>query len=129
MPKPTIEQAATKPGRKNYSWLPGLATLASLVACYGTLAVLALLGALGVVIALDETLWAGAIVSAAAIAVAGLAVGAVHHRRLWPVLTGGLGAAVIGFAMYVHYSRTTEISGFLLLSAAAIRDWRLRRQR
>jgi len=113
-------------GRK-YSWLPSLATALSLLACYGTLAVLALLGALGVAIDLDEALWAGAIVTTAALAVGGLAVGTVRHRQLWPLLIGVLGAAVIGYAMYVQYSRITEVSGFVLLSAAAFWDWRLRR--
>ena len=111
---------------KRYSWLPGLATVLSLLACYGTLAVLALLGALGVAIALDETLWAGAIVATAALAVGGLAVGATRNRHVWPLLIGGLGAAVIGYAMYVQYSRVTEVSGFILLSTAVFWDWRLR---
>jgi MerC mercury resistance protein len=116
-----------RPDGKRFSWLPGLATALSLLACYGTLAVLALLGALGVAIALDEALWAGAIVTTAALAVGGLAIGTARHRQVWPLLVGALGAAVIGYAMYAQYSRITEVSGFVLLSAATFWDWRLRR--
>ncbi len=75
---------------KKYSWLPGLATALSLFAYYSTLAVLALLGALGVAIALDEALWAGAIVATAVLAVGGLAAGATCHQQWWPFIIGGL---------------------------------------
>ncbi len=109
------------------SRLPGLATAASLLACYGTLAVIALLGALGVAVTLDERLWAGAIVAGAALAFAGLVLGAGRHRKPGPVLIGGLGAMVLGYAMYGQYSRLTEVTGFVLLSIAAVRDWKFRR--
>ncbi len=110
-----------------FGWLAGAATAFSLVACYGTLAVIALLGTLGIVIALDEALWAGAIVAFAVLAVGGLGLGLMRHRQPWPVLTGGLGAAVLGYTMYARYDRLTEIAGFVLLCLAAFWDWRLRR--
>jgi hypothetical protein len=47
---------------KANDWLAAVATTFSLVACYGTLAAIAVLGALGVTIALNEAVWAGAIV-------------------------------------------------------------------
>ncbi|MDP1532596.1 MAG: hypothetical protein Q8L92_03330 [Rubrivivax sp.] len=58
----------------------------SLIARYGTLAVTAIFGVLGVAIALDEALWAGAIVALAAI---GLAIGFFRHRQVWSLLIGG----------------------------------------
>jgi MerC mercury resistance protein len=112
-----------------FSWLAGMATILSLLACYGTLAVLALLGMLGVAIALNETLWAGAIVTSATLALGGLAFGAARHRHMGPVLMGGFGAAAIAYAMYVNYSRGIEVTGFIFLAAAALRDWRLRHNR
>lgn len=115
--------------RSKLVWLPGFATALSLIACYGTLAIIAILGALGVAIALDEALWAGAIVAFAALAVGGLAIGFPRHRQVWPLLIGGLGAAAIGYAMYVQYLQLTELSGFVLLCVAAVWDWRLRRSR
>ncbi len=104
-----------------------MATALSLVVCYGTLAVIALLGALGFAISLNEKLWAGAIVTFAALAVGGLGLGLARHRRPWPALVGGLGATVIGYAMYGRYDRLTELVGFVLLCLGAVWDWRLRR--
>ena len=104
-----------------------MATALSLVVCYGTLVVIALLGALGFAITLNEKLWAGAIVTFAALAVGGLGLGLARHRRPGPILLGGLGAAVIGYAMYGRYDRLTELAGFALLSIGAVWDWRARR--
>ncbi len=109
-----------------FGWLPGIATVLSLVTCYGTLAVIGLLGTLGVAIAFDEALWAGAIVAFAALAVGALGLGLARHRKPGPILVGGLGAIVLGYAMYVQYDRLIELSGFVLLSLAAVWDWRLR---
>ena len=72
-------------------WLAGLATVMSLIACYGTLALVAILAALGVSLVLDEAVWAGAIVAFAVLAVGGLAGGFARHRVVWPMLAGGLG--------------------------------------
>tara|TARA_R100000935_G_C2772044_1_gene138046 strand:- start:30 stop:218 length:189 start_codon:yes stop_codon:yes gene_type:complete len=60
------------PDTQNRSCLAPLATALSLIACYGTLAAEGLLGALG--IALNEAVWAEAIVVFAALAVAALAL-------------------------------------------------------
>ncbi len=106
-------------------WLAALSTVLSLAVCYGTLAIVALLGVLGTAVNVDKTLWAGAIVAFASIATAGLGLGLARHRRPWPILVGGLGAATIGYAMYVRYDRLSEAAGFLLLSVAAIWDWRI----
>ena len=110
-----------------FGWLAGVATAFSLVACYVTLAVIGVLGALGIAIALDEAPWAGAIVAFAALAVGGLGFGLVRRRKPWPILVGGLGAATLGYAMYARYDRLTEFAGFVLLVLAAFWDWRLRR--
>jgi len=111
------------------AWLPGLATAMPFIACYGTLAFMSILGALGVAIALDEGLWAGAIVAFAALAVSGLAFGSLRHRQIGPLLIGAIGAAAVAYAMYVQYARPIELSGFVLLLVAAFWDWRLRRVR
>ncbi len=115
----------------NYSrfgWLGSVATLVSLVACYGTLAAIGILGVLGISIAFDETLWAGVIIAFAVLAVAGFGFGLLCHRQPWPIFIGGLGVAILVYAMYVRYGRLTEISGFILLCLAAFWDWRLRRR-
>ncbi len=106
---------------------PGLAPLAtalSLIACYGTLAAVALLGALGVSIALNEAVWAGAIVLFAALAVVALALRWRRHGRGLPVLLALAGLALIVFAMYVSYSLPAELGGFALLCFGTYADWR-----
>ena len=109
------------------SWLPGVATILSLAACYGTLALISILGALGIVIAVNDALWAGAIVGFAILAVIGLSLGLMRHRKPWPILLGALGAAVIAYTMYVNYDRMIEIAGFILLGLAAFWDWRIKK--
>ncbi|MCI0431250.1 MAG: MerC domain-containing protein [Rhodospirillales bacterium] len=113
--------------RSKLGRLPAFATLLSMVACYGTLAVVASLSALGVAVTVNETLWAGAIVAFALLAVLGLLLGYRRHRRIWPILIGGLGVLGIGYAMYVQYERWIEVSGFVLLGIGVLWDWRLRR--
>ena len=113
------------PNGSRLRWLAALSTALSLAACYGTLAVIALLGVLGTAVALDETLWAGVIVAFAFIATGGLGLGLARHRRPWPILLGGSGAAAIGYVMYFQYDRLIEVTGFLLLCVAAIWDWRI----
>ena len=112
-------------GGSNMRWLAALSTVLSLVACYGTLAVVALLGVLGTAIAINETLWAGAIVAFAVLAIAGLGLGYTRHRQPWPILLGGFGAAAIGYVQYVQYDSLIEVAGFVLLGVGAIWDWRI----
>lgn len=114
--------------KSRFAWLASAATVLSLVACYGTLVVIALLGVLGIAIVVNEALWAGAIVAFAVLAVAGLGLGVVRHRRPWPILIGGLGVVILAYAMYVQYARSSELAGFVLLCLAALWDWRLRRR-
>ncbi len=64
--------------RSSFAWLGSVATLFSLAACYGTLAVIGIFGILGISIAFDETLWAGLII---AFAVLGQARGSRRFVR------------------------------------------------
>jgi len=105
-------------------WLAPFAAALSLLACYGTLAAVAGLGALGVGIALNEAVWAGAIVLFAALTVGALVLRARRHRRWGAVALAVAGMAMVAFAMYVSYSRAVEIGGFALLVAGTVIDWR-----
>ncbi|WP_111748556.1 MerC family mercury resistance protein [Salinisphaera orenii] len=105
-----------------YPWVAGLATALSLVACYGTLITIAILGALGVAVSVDGTIWSGAIIGLALAAVGGLALGVSRHQKIRPVVTGGFGVVILSYAFYVRYSHWTELVGFTLLAAAVFRD-------
>ena len=113
--------------RSKLDLLAGAAAAMSLIACYGTLALLAILAALGITIALNEAVWAALIIAFAALASAALALGYARHRLPWPLLAGALGTAAIAYAMFVDYSRALELIGFAVLCVGVYWDWRARR--
>ena len=108
---------------KRIQW-PIIATCLSLLACYGTLIAIAALAAMGITITLNEGVWAGAIVVFAALAVVALGVSRTRHGANVPVILAGVGAVAISYAMFVDYSRITELIGFALLAGAVWLDWR-----
>ena len=111
--------------RHSTPWQAPLAAALSLFACYGTLAVVGLLGLLGVTIVLDQTLWAGAIVVFATLTLAALLLRWHRHRRPAPTLLAATGLVLIAFTMLASYSRLMEFGGFAFLVAGTLLDWRL----
>lgn len=111
------------------NWLAPMTTILSLLVCYGTLIAIGLLGALGVIIALNEAAWAGAIVLFAGLTVVALLVRRRRHGRVAPVALAGIGFLLIGFTMLISYERVVELVGFVFLSAGTILDWRIGRSK
>ncbi len=125
-------KAKGEPGvteKKTGDWLAPMAAALSLVACYGTLAAIALLSALGVTIALNEAAWAGAIVFFAGLTFAALVIRRRRHGRLAPAALAGIGFLLITFTMLVSYDRAIELAGFAFLCAGTFSDWRIGRRR
>lgn len=112
---------------RRLDWLAGLGALLAILACYGTPAVVGALSLLGVSVAVDEGVWAGAITAFALVALAGIVVGWRGHRVAGPLVLGVVGAGLVVWAMGVSYSRAVEIAGFVALVAAAVWDWRAKR--
>ena len=108
-------------------WLPTVSTLLSVLACYGTLIIVAALGAMGIVVAINETIWASAIVVFAGLAVFGLFVSYRSHRSPLPMIIALIGLIVTVYTMYFHYNRILELGGFVLLTIAVMLDWRRRK--
>lgn len=101
----------------------------ALAACYGTLAALGLMAALGAGrIALDPTLWAGSIAAFSGLTAAAVAAGTRRHGAYGPTVLAVLGASIVLFALYVHYAMWIEGAGFALLAAAVARDIVLRKR-
>lgn len=105
-----------------------VALAAALLACYGTLVAIAVLGAAGVTVAIDETAWAGAITIFAAVAAMAVLAGQRKHRRLGPGIVAVLGASAIGYTMTVSYDLALELAGFVLIAAGVVWDQILGRQ-
>jgi hypothetical protein len=116
-------------------WLPALGTALSIVACYGTLGVVTVLSLLGITLAPNVHVWAGAIVAFALLAVAGPGASYQRHRSLGPLALGIAGALVVIISLYASRSIASlgiprdvvEILGFIGLIGAATWDWRLKR--
>ena len=106
-------------------WFAPAATALALLACYGTLVTIALLGLLGVSIALNETVWGLAIVGLSGLTLLALLNRLRRHGRRAPVVMAVPGFLLIGFAMLISYDRLAELAGFGFLCAGAILDWRI----
>ncbi len=104
----------------------GVAVVLSIVACYGTLALVAILSLVGVTMSIHEGAWAAVIVVLVWIAVLAMGVNIPRHRSFGPFIVADIGALLVSWVMIVDYSRMMEILGFALLIVAALWDRRLR---
>jgi arsenite methyltransferase len=111
--------------RRGFMGMLGL-TMA-LLACYGTLAAVALLAMLGVGLALDEGIWAGTIALFAILTVFAIVPGARRHGGFGPSILAFAGAGAIVYALFVDYRLWIELAGFAALTVAVLWDIRLRR--
>lgn len=104
------------------------AVVLSIVACYGTLALVAILSLAGVTMSVHEGAWAAVIIVFAWIAVLAMGVNIRAFRSFGPFVLSGIGALLVSWVMIVDYSRTMEIIGFALLIVAALWDRQVRRR-
>lgn len=117
----TESTAAPKIGR-----FTGLAALMSIIACYGTLALVSILSLLGITIDIHTGVWAGAITFFAWLAVGGVANNFRRHRAVGPLIAAAVGAVFVTWAMFVSFNRIIEIAGFAGLILAALWERRLK---
>jgi arsenite methyltransferase len=103
----------------------GVALALSLLACYGTLAAVAVLSFFGVVLAPDDTLWRVAIVAPAVLVVLVLARGARRHARWQPVALALAGTTLLAVLVFWHMNRALELLAFAMLLAAVLAERRL----
>lgn len=104
-----------------------LSLFISLLACYGTLALVGLLSALGIALAIKEGIWAGAILVFAWAAVASIAFGARVYASLRPAAFALAGAGLLTYTLLLDYRAAMEIGAFALLAFASVADFRRRR--
>jgi hypothetical protein len=103
--------------------LEGAVALAlALLACYGTLAAVAILSAAGLAIAVDQRLWSGAILLFAALATAAVAASRRAHRGWWPLAMSAAGTALLAYTQLVDYRLAIELAGFAVLAGGVATD-------
>lgn len=109
--------------------LTGLASLAAaLLTCYGGLAAVTLLPLLGIGFGIDQTAWAGAIMTFTLLACLFTVAGAYRHRSFVPAALAIGGAALIAHALFVDYRMAVELAGFALLATATGLNLRIHRR-
>ena len=127
--------ADTSSSRGQLAWLPTTVTLLSILSCYGTLAVVTALSAMGITLGLNVHIWALVILAFALLAVVGLALGYRRHSSSGPLVLGIVGTLVVIFSTYGSRIIATtgiprdavEIVGFAILLAGAVWDWQLKK--
>ncbi|WP_020591310.1 MerC family mercury resistance protein [Kiloniella laminariae] len=123
VPEKVLAYQGRQSAKPNIRWIAAISTTFSFLLCYGTLVIISLLGQVGVAMAINDTLWAGAIVSTAGLALAGLIWGLLRHKNPWPSVIGASGALLLTYTMFQQYSILIELAGFILLFSAALWDW------
>ena len=120
--------ANTTSDKKDYSWVGSVTSLLAVVACYGTLAAVALLSVIGISIEIDEGLLAKLISSLLLLALAGIAYSYRVHRHPGPLLLGIASAALLLWVFYGSYSKPLELTGFIALVFASVWDFRAKKR-
>jgi len=108
------------------------AAAACLAHCVALPVLVAALPALASVIPIPTSFHIAALVFAVPTTLFALSIGYRHHRRAFPLITGLAGLALLMIAVVV-YERTpgeapVTMAGSLLIVAAHLSNWRLRRQ-
>lgn len=117
---------SAKPAR--LSWLGSATSLIAVIACYGTLAAVALLSLVGVSVELDESFMVKLITALLILALLGMGNSFRLHRHAGPLLLSLAAAAVLFVVFYGKYSKPLELTGFALLVIASVWDFRVRKR-
>lgn len=99
----------------------------ALITCYGTLALLAILGFLGTGMALNTGVWAGAIIACALLATVVIAIGVRKHGLYKPLFIAITGLILLTYTMMFDYRLLLEIVAFAFLGFATWLDYHHRR--
>jgi arsenite methyltransferase len=78
-----------------------------------------LLPFIGLVLAVEESMWAGAIILFTGMTVVAVAAGIRKHRFFMPLVLAMVDAGLIGYMLLGFYHRLVELVGFALVAGAA----------
>ncbi|GKT12326.1 MAG: hypothetical protein ISEC1_P1304 [Thiomicrorhabdus sp.] len=110
------------------SRLGSIASIFAVVACYGTLASVALLSLVGISVEIDERLMINIVTLLLIIALSGMVYSWHLHRNILPLLLSLLAAIILFWVFYGRYTKELEILGFVLLIIASIVDFRSKKK-
>jgi SAM-dependent methyltransferase len=116
------EREPSRFARARWRLAGAFALAVSLLACYGTLAALALLSAAGLSFAINETAWASVVVLGAGVAALTVLVSAWRYGGRLRAALALAGAGIVCYTQLVHYSLWIELIGFGVLAAAVVLD-------
>jgi len=111
-----------------FAWLGSAASLFAVVACYGTLAAVALLAAIGVSVDLNEGTLVIFITVLLGLAIAGMVYSFRLHRHPGPLTVSILSVAMLSWVFYGNYTKALELAGFAGLVVASIWDFRCKKK-
>ena len=100
-------------------------TLAAMLACYGTIALVGILSIMGISLVVNPVVQASSISILALLAALLIVLHLKRARSLGPALVAIAGAAVILWVMWGTYNWMLELGGFVAILCAAYWDWRL----
>ena len=120
--------ANTRSDKKDYSWVGSVTSLLAVVACYGTLATVALLSVIGISIEIDEGFLVKLISGLLVLALAGMGYSYSVHRHPGPLLLSIGSAALLLWVFYGSYSKPLELTGFIALVFASVWDFRAKKR-
>jgi len=114
--------------KKDYSWLSSAASLFAVLACYGTLATVALLSVVGITVEIDEDLMVKLISGLLIIALAGMIYSFRSHQHPGPLLLSIASSTLLLWVFFGSYSKPLELIGFATLVFASVWDFRVKKR-
>ena len=110
------------------SSLGSVAGLLAVASCYGALAAVSLFSLIGVSVDVDEAILVKLITGLLIVALLGMLYSWHSHRYPGPLLLSLGAAGLLFWVFYGNYSKSLELTGFVLLIIASVWDFRAKRR-
>lgn len=120
--------ATTKSAETRFAWVGSVTGLLAVATCYGTLAAVALLSAVGIGVNIDEGFLTKFISGLLILVLAGMGYSYRVHRHPGPLLLSVASAALLVWVFYGSYSKPLELTGFIALVVASVWDFRAKKR-
>lgn len=103
-------------------------SLVAVVACYGTLATVALLSLVGVSVDVNEVVLVKVVTGLLVLALGGMYLSYRVHRKLGPLVLSICAAGLLLWVFYGTYSKPLELIGFAMLVTTSVWDFRTKKR-